>query len=283
MDTIRTVGIVGAGTMGNGIAHVAARAGLKVVLFDIEQHYLDRALSTISKNMERELRKGKLDATEKRRALERIRPTLEIDTLADADFIVEAIVEALEPKQLLFKDLESICRPEIVFASNTSSLSITKIASATERPSRMIGMHFMNPVPVMSLVEIVWGLETSPETIARTRELAIQFGKTPVEVKDCPGFVSNRVLMPMINEAIFCLMEDVASAEDIDTVMRLGMNHPIGPLALADMIGLDVCLNIMEILEEGFDNPKYSPCPLLRKMVEEGCLGRKSSQGFYTY
>lgn len=283
MDPIQTIGIVGAGTMGNGIAHVAARAGYNVLLCDLEAQVLDQALATIGRNMDREAARGKLTASDKADALARIATTNMLQALAKADFIIEAIIETIDAKSKLFKDLDGIARPETVLASNTSSISITKIASSTKRPGNIIGMHFMNPVPVMNLVEVVRGLATSDETHRTTVQLAEAFGKTPVTVNDSPGFVSNRVLMPMINEAIYCVLEGVSSPESVDTVMKLGMNHPIGPLALADMIGLDVCLYTLEVLQSGLGDPKYRPCPLLRKMVDAGHLGRKSGQGFYKY
>jgi len=283
MSSIKTIAIAGAGTMGNGIAHVAARSGFDVILFDIRQEALDSALATIAKNMDREAAKNKLSAEDKNAAMNRIRTTILTDDLAAADFMIEAVIEDLDSKAKLFETLDRTMRPGVILASNTSSISITKIASRTQRPDRVIGMHFMNPVPVMALVEIVRGLSTSRETYEATRSLAESFGKTPVEVNDYPGFVSNRVLMPMINEAIYCVMEGVGSPEAVDAVMKLGMNHPIGPLALADLIGLDVCLDIMEVLHTGLGDSKYRPCPLLRKMVDAGRLGRKSGQGFYCY
>jgi 3-hydroxybutyryl-CoA dehydrogenase len=283
MSSIKTIGVVGSGTMGNGIAHVCARAGYSVILFDVSQDALDRGLATISKNLEREVAKNKISMSDKSAAFSRIRGTTDMQALKNADFIIEAIIENLDHKLKLFKALDVISPPAVIFASNTSSISITKMASGTQRPDRMIGMHFMNPVPVMALVEIVRGLSTSGETCEVTRKLAESLGKTPVEVNDYPGFVSNRVLLPMINEAIYCVMEGVGSPEAIDTVMKLGMNHPIGPLALADLIGLDVCLSILEVLQSGLGDPKYRPCPLLRRMVDAGELGRKSGQGFYRY
>jgi 3-hydroxybutyryl-CoA dehydrogenase len=280
---IETVGVIGAGTMGNGIAHVAARSGLTVVLHDVDQRYLDRALSTIAGNLDREVAKGKISADDKSSALSRIAPALENRALGEADFIVEAVVEDFEIKSKVFRAMDEIARPDAILASNTSSISITKIASRTKRADKVIGMHFMNPVPVMTLVEIVRGLSTSSETSRKTHDLARALGKTAVEVNDYPGFVSNRVLMPMINEAVYCVMEGVGPAEAVDSIMKLGMNHPMGPLALADLIGLDVCLNVMEVLQTGLGDSKYRPCPLLRKMVDAGHLGRKSGQGFYKY
>ena len=283
MGDIQTVGVVGAGTMGNGIAHVAARSGFKVILHDLEKTFLDRAVSTIGKNLDREVAKGKISADDKLSALSRISSTSQNAALAEADFIIEAVIENFETKAKVFQTLDEIARPGVILASNTSSISITKIASKTKRPDRVIGMHFMNPVPMMTLVEIVRGLATSDATYQDTKELAESFGKMPVEVNDFPGFVSNRVLMPMINEAVYCVMEGVGTAEAIDSVMTRGMNHPMGPLSLADLIGLDVCLDIMEVLHTGLGDSKYRPCPLLRKMVDAGYLGRKSGQGFYKY
>jgi len=283
MKTIQSIGVAGAGTMGNGIAHVCARAGYTVLLYDLAQNALDRAVSTLTRNLEREVAKNKLSVSEKSEALSRITPTTDIKRFGDANFVIEAVVEDFSIKTNLFQALDAVVRPEVVVASNTSSISITKLASRTLRPGNFIGMHFMNPVPVMTLVEVIRGLETSDEACSLTLDLARSLGKTPVEVSDYPGFVSNRVLMPMINEAIYCVMEGVGSPEAIDSVMKLGMNHPLGPLALADLIGLDVCLNILEVLQEGLGDPKYRPCPLLRKMVDAGRLGRKSGHGFYRY
>jgi 3-hydroxybutyryl-CoA dehydrogenase len=283
IENIHTIGIVGAGTMGNGIAHVAARSGYRVLLCDIEPRALDQAMATISRNLDREAASGKLRPEEKTTALAQISTADRLDRLEQADFIIEAVVENTEAKLKIFKSLDAIARPEVILASNTSSISITKIASATARPSNVIGMHFMNPVPVMNLVEIVRGLSTSDQTQSVTARLAESLGKAPVTVNDFPGFVSNRVLMPMINEAIFCVMEGVSTAESVDSIMKLGMNHPIGPLSLADLIGLDVCLYTMEVLHSGLGDSKYRPCPLLRKMVDAGQLGRKSGQGFYKY
>jgi 3-hydroxybutyryl-CoA dehydrogenase len=280
---IRQVGVVGAGTMGNGIAHVFARSGYRVVLCDLEQRFLDRALETVTKNLDRELAKNKITAEDKSAALKRITPVLDRGKLANCDFVVEAATEKLEIKAELFRDLDRICRPEIVLASNTSSISITKLAALTRRPEKVIGMHFFNPVPVMKLVEVIRGLATSNETFQTTRDLAVKVDKTPVEVNDAPGFVSNRVLMPLLNEAMYTVMEGVAAPEAVDEVFKLGMAHPMGPLTLADFIGLDVCLDIMRVMHEGLGDPKYRPCPLLIKMVDAGWLGRKSGRGFYKY
>jgi 3-hydroxybutyryl-CoA dehydrogenase len=280
---IKRVGVVGAGTMGNGIAHVFARSGYQVVLCDIEQRYLDRALETIGKNLEREAAKGKIAAADKTAAMERIQAVVDRGKLADCDFIVEAATEKLDVKAQLFRDLDRICRPGIILSSNTSSISITKLAALTNRPEKVIGMHFFNPVPVMKLVEVIRGLATSGDTFETVRSLATKLEKTAVEVNDAPGFVSNRVLMPLLNEAMYSVMEGVATPQAIDEVFKLGMAHPMGPLTLADFIGLDVCLDIMRVLHDGLGDPKYRPCPLLIKMVDAGWLGKKSGRGFYQY
>ena len=280
---IQRVGVVGAGTMGNGIAHVFARSGFDVTLCDVEQRFLDRGLDTINKNLEREASKGKITAEEKTASLKRITLVVDRSKLAACDFVIEAATEKLEIKTEIFRDLDEICRPEVVLSSNTSSISITKLAALTKRPDKVIGMHFFNPVPVMKLVEVIRGLATSQETFETVRDLAVKMEKTPVEVNDAPGFVSNRVLMPLLNEAMYAVMEGVATPEAVDEVFKLGMNHPMGPLTLADFIGLDVCLDIMRVLHDGLGDPKYRPCPLLIKMVDAGWLGKKSGRGFYKY
>jgi len=280
---MQKVTVIGAGTMGNGIAHTAARSGLDVTLIDVAPQFLDRGMSTISTNLQRGVDKGKMTAADKETILGRIRPATELSQAADSDIVIEAILEEVEAKISLFRQLDGIVKKEAILASNTSSISITKIGAATSRPDKVIGMHFMNPVPVMTLVEVIRGIATSDETYTRVEELSRKMGKTAIEVNDYPGFVSNRVLMPMINEAIFTLYEGVATPEAIDGVMKLGMNHPMGPLQLADFIGLDVCLAILRVLEQGFGDPKYRPCPLLVKMVDAGWLGKKSGRGFYVY
>lgn len=282
-NDINTVGVIGAGTMGNGIAHIFAKSGFKVVLVDVEQRFVDRGLQTITKNLEREVARNKLTAEERDTALKNITTALDRQQLAPCDFIVEAASERFEVKSEIFRDLDQVCRPEVVLASNTSSISITKLAAVTKRPDKVIGMHFFNPVPVMRLVEVIRGLATTNEVFNQVKELALKLGKTPVEVNDAPGFVSNRVLMPLINEAIYTVMEGVATPEAVDEVFKLGMAHPMGPLTLADFIGLDVCLDIMRVMLAGLGDPKYRPCPLLIKMVDAGWLGRKSGRGFYKY
>jgi len=280
---IKRVGVIGAGTMGNGIAHVFARCGYAVVLCDVEPRFLDRGLDTIGKNLEREVVKNKITVPDKESALKRIEPVTDRARLADCDFVVEAATEKFEIKTEIFRDLDRLTRPEVILASNTSSISITKLAALTKRPDRVIGMHFFNPVPVMKLVEVIRGLATSQGTFTTVRDLSIKLEKTPVEVNDAPGFVSNRVLMPLLNEAMFAVMEGVATPEAVDEVFQLGMAHPMGPLTLADFIGLDVCLDIMRVLQNGSGDTKYRPCPLLIKMVDAGWLGRKSGRGFYKY
>ena len=281
--TIQRVGVIGAGTMGNGIAHVLARSGYQVVLCEVEQRFLDRGLETITRNLDREVAKNKITTADKTAALARISPVLDRAKLSDCNPVVEAATEKFEIKAELFRDLDRLLKPEVILASNTSSISITKLAALTERPDKVIGMHFFNPVPVMKLVEIIRGLATSQETFDAVRELAIKLDKTPVEVNDAPGFVSNRVLMPLLNEAMYAVMEGVATPQAVDEVFKLGMAHPMGPLTLADFIGLDVCLDIMRVMQEGLGDPKYRPCPLLIKMVDAGWLGRKSGRGFYVY
>jgi len=280
---ISTLGVVGAGQMGNGIAQVAAASGCNVIMSDIKEEFVEKGLAVIGKNLVRNVEKGKMTAAEKDAILGRIRPTVKLADMAQADYVVEAAVEREDLKFNIFRELDSICPPNVILGSNTSSIPIGRIAAQTKRPEKVIGMHFMNPVPVMKLVEVIRGIATSEETFKITWDLCEKFGKTPAEANDFPGFIANRILLPMINEAVYCLFEGVGKPEDIDTVMRLGMNHPMGPLALADLIGLDTCLAIMETLYNGFKDSKYRPCPLLRKYVEAGWLGRKTGRGFYTY
>ncbi len=280
---IKKFGVIGAGQMGNGIAQVAAMSGLEVIMNDIKDEFVRRGLDTITKNLARSVDKGKMTAEEKDTVLKRIKTSTDLKDMAAADFIVEAATENEQLKFQIFKDLDSICPSQAILATNTSSIPIGRIASQTKRPDKVIGMHFMNPVPVMKLIEIIRGIATSDETFKLTWDLSLKFGKTPALANDYPGFIANRILLPMINEAVYCLYHSVGTKEDIDTVMKLGMNHPMGPLALADLIGLDTCLAIMETLYNGFKDSKYRPCPLLRKYVEAGWLGRKTGKGFYEY
>lgn len=280
---VKTFGVIGAGQMGNGIAQVAAMSGLKVIMNDIKDEFVQRGLNNITNILSKNVEKGKMSAEEKEAILGRIQTSIDIADMAAADYVVEAATENESLKFQIFRNLDSVCRPEVILASNTSSIPIGRIAAQTKRPDKVIGMHFMNPVPVMKLVEVIRALTTSDDTFKTTMDLTVKFGKTPAESSDYPGFIANRILMPMINEAVYCLYHGVGTREDIDTVMRLGMNHPMGPLALADLIGLDTCLAIMETLFAGFCDSKYRPCPLLRKYVEAGWLGRKTGRGFYEY
>ncbi|QTA81644.1 3-hydroxybutyryl-CoA dehydrogenase [Desulfonema limicola] len=280
---IKTFGVIGSGQMGNGIAQVAAMSGLDVIMNDIKDEFVQRGMDNITKLLSRSVDKGKMNAEDKDAVLARIKPSVDIKDMADADFVVEAAVENEPLKFKIFQNLDEICKPDVILSSNTSSIPIGRIASQTKRPDKVIGMHFMNPVPVMKLVEVIRGLATSDHTFKTTWDLSIKFGKTPAQANDFPGFIANRILLPMINEAVYCLYHGVGEPEAIDTVMKLGMNHPMGPLALADLIGLDTCLAIMETLYNGFKDSKYRPCPLLRKYVEAGWLGRKTGRGFYEY
>jgi len=280
---VKKFGVIGSGQMGNGIAQVASVSGLEVVMSDIKEEFCKQGIATISKSLDRMVKKEKISGDEKRAILGRIATTTDLKDMESVDFVVEAAVEREDLKFKIFKDLDEICPPKVILSTNTSSIPIGRIAARTSRPDKVIGMHFMNPVPVMRLVEVIKGIATSNETFDITWQLCQDFGKTPAEANDFPGFIANRILLPMINEAIFCLYHSVGKAEDIDTVMKLGLNHPMGPLALADLIGLDTCLAIMETLHDGFKDSKYRPCPLLRKYVEAGWLGRKTKKGFYDY
>ena len=280
---VKRFGVIGSGQMGNGIAQVAAAAGLEILMSDIKQEFCDKGVATISKNLDRMVKKDKMSEADMKAILGRIKTTTDLKDMGSVDFVVEAAVEREDLKFKIFEDLDKICPPQVILSTNTSSIPIGRIAARTSRPDKVIGMHFMNPVPVMKLVEVIKGLATSKETFDLTWQLCEKFGKTPAEANDFPGFIANRILLPMINEAIFCLYQSVGKPEDIDTVMRLGANHPMGPLALPDLIGLDTCLAIMETLYNGFKDSKYRPCPLLRKYVEAGWLGRKTGKGFYDY